>query len=112
MRRRLLAVGGRSGIDPKQARATKGESGNMKMTSLATVGIVAMWLTAAGLLTFAPSGVTVLSRWGLFATIAAGTATVCHALRHVRRVILEVLTWERWMTNERETPPVNVRKIR
>lgn len=84
----------------------------MKMTSLATVGIVALWLTAAGLLTFAPSGVTVLSRWGLFATIAAGTATVCHALRHVRRVILEVLTWERWMTNERETPPANVRKIR
>lgn len=90
----------------------------MKKVSPGTAGAATLWLVAAGLLTldaFTAGGMTEFGRWGLFASAAAATATVCHALGRCRRVILEVLTWERWMMQEHEREreaPTNVRKIR
>lgn len=57
-----------------------------------------------------------MGRLALLVGMAAATCTVLSALRHARRVILEVMTWELWMRdsmNDIEEPGrANVRAIR
>jgi hypothetical protein len=83
--------------------------------STAALGAALLWIVAASLLTydtFTPG--TAIGRWGIFASAAAATSTVCLSMRHCRRVILEVMSWEHWMIRERDDDArrSNVRAIR
>jgi hypothetical protein len=81
--------------------------------------IAAMWLAAIGLMvwdTVVADHMTKAGRWSILLAVGASGWTVCDLARHSRRVILEVMKWERFAyeraTAEAEETVDNVRAIR
>jgi hypothetical protein len=79
-------------------RTHNSRGGSRDMRRARTVIVGALWAVAALLM-----GVDVvdggheMGLLGLLVGMAAVTCTITTAMRHNRRVILEVMTWELWM---------------
>lgn len=81
--------------------------------------ITAMWVVAIGLMawdTIVADHMSKAGRWSILLAIGATGWTVCQFTKHCRRVILDVLKWERFTyeraTAEAEDARGNVRAIR
>lgn len=82
------------------------ESGvsEMRVRGLSRVswGAIALWVTAVALMaidTFDGRS-AVAGRWALFIGLAATSASITGVVKHARRVVLEVMSWEHWMMND------------
>lgn len=87
--------------------------------ALPMLGVAALWLTAVVLMgvDFADGSRSVMGRLALLIGLAAGCGTLMIAMKHCRRVILEVMSWEHRMYDRRVTDTdraerSNVRAIR
>lgn len=67
--------------------------------TLATLSTAALWCLASTLMlvdTFGGAG-GLAGRWALLVGLAATSSTIARTIRQSRRVVLEVMSWERWM---------------
>lgn len=87
----------------------------------ARLGVTVMWLLAIGLMawdTVVADHMSEAGRWSILLAIGATGWTVCQFMKHSRRVMLEVISWER-LASERAVAEAaeiadrdNVRAIR
>lgn len=71
----------------------------IKVPCRATLGAAMLWIAALVLMVYdtIDGATTMAARWSLFIGLGATSWTITLAIRHARRVVLEVMSWEHWM---------------